>query len=405
MGQTPRSKYKEESALDITYHEIYKSEKNTNSLKATSNLKVTRWLRAKLVKYALEHGIRPAQREFNCSINTVRLWVSRKDDPELIRFKDRSKRPKTINNQTAPHIEKLVLDCHEKERMGGRNLKHQYNLPVSEITAYRILKRNNKVNKRKKKHIKSQDLRKLKALQKMFAVVQVDAKILSDICNFYPYYSRYQLPLWQFTFTCEKSGATFYAYCRGETSIAACTFIVYVLEHLKKYGIKVKRIKTDKGSFAVARRSLNHTAFQKLVKDIYKIEHKQIVHKNQNADVERFHGLIEQYFYSICHIQSKLDFYTQARDKQIWFNYIRKNSGKNWQTPLEILKKDYPNIDPQVLALAPMDLDKHSDIYYYKLDPNYKPLTFESFFKDVPKEYLNNIHALYQYVMKLDDRS
>jgi len=153
MGQTPRiSKKQEESALDITYHEIYKSGKNY------------KWLRAKLVKYALQHGIRPAQREFKCSINTVRLWVSRKDEPQHTRFKDRSKRPKTINNKTALHIEQLVLECHEKERMGGRNLKHQYNLPVSEITAYRILKRHNKVNKHKRKHVNSKDLREINAI-------------------------------------------------------------------------------------------------------------------------------------------------------------------------------------------------------------------------------------------------
>jgi hypothetical protein len=173
-------------------------------------------------------------------------------------------------------------------------------------------------------------------------VVQVDGKILNEVYNFYPYYKAFELPLWQLTFTCQKSGATFYSYCQGETSIAACTFIVYVIEHLKRNGIEVKRINTDHGSFALGNnRSLKHTAFQKLLKSIYKIKHYPIQHKNQNSDVERFHGLVEQYFYSICNIKSKTDFYSQATDKQVWFNYIRKNGGKDWQTPLQIFKKDY----------------------------------------------------------------
>lgn len=392
MGLTSTSKRKERLAVDVSYHEIYKEQKDPA------------WLRERMVKYALEEGIRASARHFNCSRNTIRLWLRRKDKDKNTRFKNESKRPHKIANKTDPKIEQYVLDCHENERMGGRNLKHQYNIPKSESTVNRILKRNGKTNQHKRKHRESKDLRELKARQKCFETVQVDGKKLSDIHNYYPYYTRYLLPLWQFTLTCEKSGASFYAYCRSETSIAGCAFLVYVLEHLKRYGINVKRIKTDKGSFAVARRSLNHTAFQKLVKSIYKMEHKQIVHKNQNADVERFHGLVEQYFYDICHIGSKANFYRQAIDKQVWFNFIRKNGSKNWQTPLEILKKDYPNVDPQVLALRPIYLDKHTDIYLYKIDPDHKPLTFENFFKDVPDEDLisiKNYNLVGQDVMRL----
>jgi len=393
MGQSQTNNGKE-IALDITYHEVYRVEKNPE------------WLRKRLVNYAIAHGIRPAAKEFKCSTNTVQLWLKRKDEPEDSRFRNHSRKPKNIANKTSSEVEQHVVSCWEKEHMGGHNLKMQYDLPVAGITAHRILARNDKVNKRKRKYKQTKDLRKIKSKQKCFATVQVDGKILSDIVNFYPYYSKYNLPLWQFTFTCEKSGATFFAYCRGETSLAACTFLVYVIEHLKKHGIKIKKIKTDKGSFAVARRSLMHTNFQELVKEIYKLKHQPIVHKNQNADVERFHGLVEQYFYSICTINSKSDFYVQATNKQIWFNFFRKNSGKNWKTPLEILKKDYPNVDPQLLALQPIDLDNHSDMYFYKMDPDYKPLTFEDFFIDVPEEQLQSIRydsgLVYQDVVKLD---
>ncbi|MFH1429541.1 MAG: hypothetical protein ABIH39_07345, partial [Candidatus Margulisiibacteriota bacterium] len=72
-----------------------------------------------------------------------------------------------------------------------------------------------------------------------------------------------------------------------------------------------------------------------------------------------------------------------------------------------ILKNDYPNTDPQVLALRPIDLDKHVDMYFYKIDPDHKPLTFEDFFFDVPGEKLDNIKSflngqVYQYALILD---
>ena len=395
QGRLKPPNKRSEPAVDVTYHEICKTAKNRE------------WMRPKLVKYALEHGIRPAAKEFKCSTNTVLLWLGRKDEPKETRSADRSKAPKVVKNRTSPEIEQQVLDCRAKEGMGGRNLVHQYPLAVSEATANRILKRNGVTVPRKRKYKQTKDLRKIKSKKKCFEVVQVDGKVLNDIINFWPYYSQFLLPLWQFTFTCEKSGATFYAYCKGETSLAACAFIVYVIEHLKRYGITVKKIKTDKGSFAVGRKSLKYTNFQKLLK-LYKIKHQAIEHKNQNADVERFHGLIEQYFYSQCHIESQADFYQQATAKQVWFNFIRQNSGKNWQTVIEIFKTDYPNIDPQVLALQPIDLDLHLDIYFYKVIPGHKPLTFDDFFIDVPEENIHSIKAflndkVYQHDVILDD--
>lgn len=91
----PPSK-RSESAVDVTYHEICKTAKNRE------------WMRPKLVKYALEHGIRPAAREFGCATNTVMLWVSRKDEPATTRNQDRSKAPKTVKNRTSGGDLKIV---------------------------------------------------------------------------------------------------------------------------------------------------------------------------------------------------------------------------------------------------------------------------------------------------------
>lgn len=385
-------KAEKEFAVNVTYKEVYQKEGDPA------------WLREKIVSYAVLHGKRAAKRAFKCSINTVLKWYKGKDTPEETRFKNKSRRPKTSPNKTSPDIEQHVLNCWEREHMGGHNLKHQYDLPVASITACRILERNGKTKLRKRKYKRSKDLHAIKAQYKCFEVLQVDGKQLTDIPNLYPYIVKHGLPIWEITCTCEKSGATFIAYCNGETSLAVCTFVVYVIEHLKRFGIKVRKIKTDKGSFAVARRSLLDTNFQKLLKDIYMIKHQANVHKNQNADVERFHGLVEQYYYDVCHITSKNDFYEQATQKQVWFNFIRKNQGKDYQTVLDIFRKDFPEIDPQALALRPIDLDKHADMYFYKINPNYKPITFDDFFIDVPEENICSIrNGVSQDVPILDE--
>jgi len=71
--------------------------------------------------------------------------------------------------------------------------------------------------------------------------------------------------------------------------------------------------------------------------------------------------------------------------------YDKKNSGKKWNTPLQILNEDFPNVNPQLLILPPVVLDNHYSLYRYKIDPEYQPLTFDSFFQDVPEHLLDLI--------------
>ena len=47
------------------YFEVYRDKKNIEDL------------RLQMVEYALEHGIKPAAREFNTTVKTVKKWVKR----------------------------------------------------------------------------------------------------------------------------------------------------------------------------------------------------------------------------------------------------------------------------------------------------------------------------------------
>ena len=51
--------------MKIDYFEAYRDKKNIEKL------------RLRMVEYALEHGIKPAAREFNTTVKTVKKWVQR----------------------------------------------------------------------------------------------------------------------------------------------------------------------------------------------------------------------------------------------------------------------------------------------------------------------------------------
>ena len=343
------------------------------------------FLQEKIFSYLKTHTLVQAAEEFGCHINTIYKIKMRGNDGE---FGDRSRARKTQENAISDQLVSEILNCRADKKMGPLNLKYQYDLECSPSTIYRVLKRHpGQILARRRKWKQSKDLRQIKAKYKAFEHLQMDGKVLTDIPHFFNYLKDYDLPKLQYTITCQKTGITFISYAKGETMLEACSFVVYIFEHLAKYGIDISKIKlkTDCGSYAIgSMNSRKISSFSQLIQHTYKAKHRTNRHKNQNADVERFHGLVEQYFYSLTHISSKTDFFSKSNDFMAWFNLIRKNGSKNWATPSEILKNDFPNIDPNIVLLQPIDLNLHTDLFFFKTIPNHQPLTKLRFFDGNP---------------------
>lgn len=51
------------------------------------------YLRSELVRFAREHGIKPAAREFGTTVRTVRKWLRRWEPGSLRGLEDRSRAP------------------------------------------------------------------------------------------------------------------------------------------------------------------------------------------------------------------------------------------------------------------------------------------------------------------------
>lgn len=333
-------------------------------------------IREQMVKYALEHGNEAAAEEFECHRNTISKWKNKFKKAGKEGLKDTSRAPCNIPHKIKD--EKIINDICEKRDdtgYGANRLKMQFGLIPSNMAINRILHDNDKIHEEKKKWEEKLDLWFIKQTFKTLETkLQLDAKYLLDIPHYYSYYKLFGLPKWQYTLRDVKSGATFLSYSHTEDGLNSSIFMVYVFEHLKRHGIDVSKltIQTDGACYAMNLKSLKKTAFQELIENIY---HAKLVPMPQGgtsqSDVETLHSLIEREFYKRTGFSSREDFWLKAYEYVYQFNYIRKNSHKDWKTPVYYLGKDRPNVSLEVLDLPPIMLDEHPDLYWCKLDPKY----------------------------------
>ena len=140
-----------------------------------------------MVKYAVEHGVKPAARVFKTSPKTVRQWRDRWRDDNYSKRSlcDRSRAPKSCPHKTPPPEEKEVLEARSRAPcFGAARLKQMYCLRPSVGAIGRILRQHGLTKRRKKKYEKKRDMREIKAKFRPFEENQVDVKYLNDICPY-----------------------------------------------------------------------------------------------------------------------------------------------------------------------------------------------------------------------------
>jgi transposase len=170
-------------------------------------------LRLAMVKYARTHGIRAASRHYDCSRNTIRLWLRRYEEKGARGLEDRSRAPKTCPHKTSPYHERCVLEARRKAPcFGALRLKDEFGLKPSVGAIGRILQQAGKTRKRHKKSQKKNDLRQIKMQYHAFERLQADTKPLYDIAAYWPQMQALGLPRQQYTHRDVKSGALFIDY-------------------------------------------------------------------------------------------------------------------------------------------------------------------------------------------------
>ena len=337
--------------MKITYYQL------TKDMKTKFNF------RFHVVEYAKTHSVSGAAREFSTTRKTVRKWVKRFKMHGLKALEDKSKAPHQCPHKLGELDENKIQITREKyPQWGPKRLKTLAKLPYGASAIYRVLKQR-KLCHKKKKYQKKRDLRELKKKRyTVFQKFQVDVKYLDDIPEFYPYFLRLHLPRFELTARCIISGATFTSYADENTTTNAGIFAEYVIEHLKYYGVDVSKteFQYDNGSEFIGNVSKKEgkTPFQDRI-DFHKLSHGRIppARPTFNSDVESFHRIVEQEFYSCERFGDRTQFFAKAYSYILFYNYFRPNSWKENQSPWEIVQKAFPEINRNVLNLQPIHLD------------------------------------------------
>ena len=322
-----------------------------------------KYIRLEMVRYASEHGVKPAAKAFGTSTHTVRMWLSRWDPGSLKRLDALSRAPHSCPHRIPGELEQKIVSLKRKlPTWGAERLRRDFNLPCSEKAIRRVFKEYGLTRKRRTKKHKKNDLRAVKMQLRTFERVLKDTKILTDIPEYLKSQRLLNLPSHQYTWRDTKSGLQFLAYGCELSGTYAALFASAIIEHLQKCGVDLSSTtwQTDNGSeFTGGWQAKTPSAFTKCIERVPGQKHQTIppgAHTWQ-SDVETVHNLIENEFFVIEPFKSRQDFFKKAATYQLFFNVARPNSSKGNRTPWDILSQEMPHINPKIALFPPIDLD------------------------------------------------
>jgi transposase len=320
-------------------------------------------LRLRLVRFARQEGVKPAARAFDTTPRTVRKWLRRYHQDRLAGLHELPRIPESCPHKIAGALEQQIVRLRKRfPFMGARRLVFEHPLPCSHQAVSRVLKDYGLIQKRRKKHQKKKDLSKIKQHWKLFGQLTIDTKDLKDIPHYWPQMKALGLPNIQFTAREIRSGMMFLAYAREKSAYNACLFAHLLLNHLKACGIDLEGIKiqSDNGSEFIGcyRQDGSRDGFEKTVQGFGAI-HKRIPVRawSYNSDVETVHATIEPEFFDLENFASVRDFHQRAASYQSYYNLVRPNSNKQYQSPWQIVKQQWPKMNLELVRLPPLMLD------------------------------------------------
>ena len=320
-------------------------------------------LRLRLVKSAIQNGVKPTARLFATTPVTVRKWLNRYRQERLAGLNELPRIPLTCPHKTNPATERRVVQLRKQYPfMGAKQLKREHNLPCSHEAIRRILNEHGLITKRRKKHKRKRDLSEIKKQWKLFGQFTIDTKDLKDIPHYWPQMKNMQLPKYQFTAREVRSGLMFLGFANEKSAANACLFGRLLCEHLQNCRIDLKEVKfqTDNGSEFIGcfRQDRTRDGFEATVSG-FGVTHKRIPVRawSYNSDVETVHATIEQEFYDLENFESIKDFHQRVASYQARYNLVRGNMNKDYMSPWQIIRKLNKKMDISIARLPPLMLD------------------------------------------------
>lgn len=339
------------------------------------NAKDRKTLRLAVVRYASEHGVKPAARAFRMCPKTVRKWRDRYKTSGYAGLQDLSRAPRSSPNAVSAQRRKAAIELKKRfPHFGAERLRREHGLTVCPATARKIWREWDARNpdekplmrRRRRKHKTKQNLREIKAKWRLFEQSCLDTKDLDDIPELWPAIHRGLAPRVQYTAREVSTGMQFLAYADERALCYATDFARRIIQHLQACGVDLAdcRFQTDNGSEFIGAWNARHdSAFTKSVQSVKGLRHQTIpsgAHTWQ-SDVETAHKLIETEFYEVQPVRSRRDFLEQAAAYSAWFNVARTNSYKEHKTPWQLACEKQETLDPRLPLLPPIYLDRQDD--------------------------------------------
>ena len=340
---------------------------STNKVCMTSGEKAIHSMRLKYVRYAQDHGVRACHQKYGVSRNTIKKWVDRyKEDPHRPLL---DRRPKTTNHPDKMSDEWVEQICIYASYRVARELpiyaavlQRRLCVPYSVRIIIKVLRTHGLYPDAKKpKKKKRIDLRHISAQLGFGETIQVDVKYLRDLKWIAWGIKRYELPKYQFTARDRATGAVWLGYAYEKSTTNTALFIEHVLMHLKRYGVDLSTvtIQTDNGTeFTTWWQSPKITLFEEMI-DVCGAQRRcnPIGACTFNSAVESFHRTIEIECYHDMWMPTYKNFFRDVQQYQKHFNFERVNSYRG-ANPLALLIEKAPHVDPEVLELKPILIDR-----------------------------------------------
>jgi len=320
-------------------------------------------LRLRMVKHAIKYGVKPAARVFDTTPKTVRKWLNRYRQERLAGLNELPRIPLTCPHKTSSSMARKIVNLRKQFPFkGAKRLKREHHLSCSHEAVRRVLHEYGLIKNRRKKHKRKKDLSKIKIKWKLFGQFSTDTKDLKDIPHYWPQMKMLSLPKYQFTAREVRSGLMFLAFAKEKTAVNACMFARVLCDHLRSCGVDLSQVKfqTDNGSEFIGcfRQDRTRDGFEKTVEG-FGSRHKRIPVRawSYNSDVETVHRTIEDEFYDLENFESVKDFHQRVASYQAWYNIVRVNSNKDYNSPWQIIKELRPEMNLELVRLPPLMLD------------------------------------------------
>jgi hypothetical protein len=328
-----------------------------------------------MVRQAQKYGVKPTAALFATTPKTVRKWLKRFDGT-LQSLTNHSRAPKHPARCLSKRDEKRIVKLKKKHRRwGAERLKVTYELPYAPATIRKVAQAHGVQKiRRRKKHQTKRSLREIKRQWALFQQSDIDTKDLCDIPEYWPQMKGLGLPRYQYTFREVSTGLLFLAFSDTLSLTYATLFAQYIIQHLHRCGIDLSQAtwQSDNGSeFIGSWQAKEDSVFTQTIESVPGQKHTTIppgAHRFQ-ADVETVHNLIEIEFFEVEPFADRTHFLAKANSYQLWFNLARKNSGKEYKTPWQLIQEKQADIDPRLPMLPPVFLEDLFKINYSYMLP------------------------------------